>query len=518
VKQTRKRKRSKKKLTKREKKMNNCRIMIGLLTVLAMLTPRSSVLAVLKADHASGAVDTGGKYFVYVEKGKHFVEAGSLSFDKYFRSIEMNLSDYVSGGEDVKIRLVQKGGGAAHIDAVLLGGRPPVEVKGIEDVLALKKVSQKDFDVVDAFGKTLELVFPSGGSDRVLSLTARVEGTRISEIPFQFPRGNLFKEMTGDSEFYRYRLTAGDLPAAQGRRDMSENPFFKEYSVTGSGHPSGFTYGWVGNDKENLYVTIDFTPDDTMDGDKDYAKVYVKTEHGIRDFKVSVPETKWGTPDFTYTDKVAYQHKVYDFAIPLKEIGVTDVKRQRELVLAFATYGTASAGGLCAVCGGACGTSGTCMQVGISCVCSEPGGICGPPVCSGPCPPGFSCDQTSCECVPPSPSPTVTLTPTTTATLTPTPTPSETPTDTPTPAPFALGEVCTGNTQCASTFCAPSGVCCNVPCTEANQSCTLPGKVGLCQAQGTVVPAALQPGLIALGVVLAALGVVSLRRAVTARR
>jgi hypothetical protein len=506
--------------------------MIGLLTFLAVLTPRSLALAVLKADGTaslgirSGAVEAAGKYFVYVVKDKYFMEAGSLSFDKYFRSTEMNLSDYISGDKSVKIRLVQKGGGAAHIDAVLLGGRPPVEVKGIEDVLALKKVSEKDFDVVDAFGKSIELVFPSGGIDKVLSLTARVEGARISETPFQFPRENLFKEMTGDSEFYRYRLMAGDLPATTGRRGMSENPFFKEYSVTGSGHPSGFTYGWVRNDGQNLYVTIDFTPDDTMDGDKDYARVYVKTERGIRDFKVSVPETKWGRPDFTYTDKVAYQHKVYDFAIPLMEIGVEDANRQKELLLAFAAYGTATP--LTPTPTPAITPTQTPDPI-VVCVCSfDP--YCCVEEWDDICADEAACVETNgcLACFPPTatptttatttPTPTPTHTPTPTNTPTATPTPTITPTHTPTPTPLALGDACVSNTQCGSTFCAPGGVCCNAPCTEPNQSCTLPNSVGLCRAVGSAVPAASQPGLIALGLVLAALGVVGLRRTVLARR
>ena len=55
-----------------------------------------------------------------------------------------------------------------------------------------------------------------------------------------------------------------------------------------------------------------------------------------------MPETKWGNADFTYTDKVPYQHKVYEFAIPLKEIGITDSKNADELKLAFAAYGTAA--------------------------------------------------------------------------------------------------------------------------------------------------------------------------------
>ncbi len=329
--------------------MNKQRILITSLAFCAVLMVPLCALAVMETKQAAPlriyaeVMNPAGEYVIYVLREGEWKEAGKLPFDRYFRSLEMDLSRYVPGDEDVKIRLVEKGGGAAHIDAVFLGDRPPVSVKGIEDALALRKLSKKDFDVVDAFGKSMELTFPAGGTTKVMTLTARVEGTRISEIPFQFPLSNVYKDITGNSEFYRYSLMAGGSgPGKSGRPDMSENPFFKEYSVPGSGHPSGFTYGWVRNDDKNLYVTIDFTPDDTMDGDKDYSKVYVKTEEGVKEFKVSVPETKWGAPYFTYTDKVAYQHKVYDFTIPLKEIGVQDVQKDEKLLLAFAAYGTAS--------------------------------------------------------------------------------------------------------------------------------------------------------------------------------
>jgi hypothetical protein len=329
--------------------MNKRRVIISFVVFLAVLAGPLRALAAPKVNqpvplsiHVEG-LNPAGDYVVYVLKDDVWQEAGKLSFDKYFRQKEMDLNKYVSGDENVKVRLVQKGGGAAHIDAVLLGNRPPADVKGTDDVLALKKVSRKDFDVVDAFHRSIELAFPGKGNTKVLSLTARVEGTKISKTPFQFPPSNVYKKITGASEFYPYSLKAvGTTPGKIGRPDMTENPFFKEYSVTGSGHPSGFTYGWVRNDDKNLYVTIDFTPDDTMDGNKDYSKVYVKTEEGLKEFRVSVPEIRWGRPDFTYTDKVAYQHKVYDFTIPLREIGVKEVKKDKELLLAFAAYGTAA--------------------------------------------------------------------------------------------------------------------------------------------------------------------------------
>ena len=68
---------------------------------------------------------------------------------------------------------------------------------------------------------------------------------------------------------------------------------------------------------------MDFTPDNTMDGVKDYAKVYAKTAEGLKEFKVSVPETGWGSPGFAYTNKASYQHKVYEFKIPFSQLGIT---------------------------------------------------------------------------------------------------------------------------------------------------------------------------------------------------
>jgi hypothetical protein len=293
--------------------------------------PKVTPLAPLGINSADKMVPNG-EYVVSVWKDGSWLTAGSLSCDRFFRERTLDLADLVVVGQPARIRITQKGGGAAHIDAALLGGVAPEKIKGADDPKALTKMSKQDFDVIDSFHKVIELAYPAVGKDRTLSLTARVESVEISKTPFQFPSDNLFKAMNKASHFYSFRLNS----------DKSDAPFFKEYSRTGSGHPSGNTYGWVRNDEKNLYVKIDFTPDNTMDGGKDYAKVYVNTPKGLKEFKVSVPETKWGKADFTYTDKVSYEHKVYDFTIPLKELGIANAKKASELQLAFAAYGTAS--------------------------------------------------------------------------------------------------------------------------------------------------------------------------------
>jgi len=121
-----------------------------------------------------------------------------------------------------------------------------------------------------------------------------------------------------------------------------EEPFFREFSQPGTGHPAAFTYGWIRNDEENIYVALDFVPDNTMDGDKDYAAVYLRGTEGVKEFRVSVPERSWGAPGFEYTDRADYQHKVYEFSIPLYEVGLSRPGSNDAVDVAFAAYGTAA--------------------------------------------------------------------------------------------------------------------------------------------------------------------------------
>ncbi len=293
------------------------------------------------------AMKPNGEYVISVWKDGRWQEAGRLAYDKFLREREFDLSPYLAGIDAPKIKITERGPGAAHVDSVLLGGRPPEAAEGHDSGRILKKLSVKDNDVINSQGESFELAFPEKTVDKTLRLAARIESARIGTEPIQFPYDNLFTKISPDSKFYSYALNESAPPQGKVGGDeylkaVGQRPaFFKVFAPTGSGHPSGITYGWVSNDEKNLYVTLDFTPDNTYDGDKDYAKVYVSTGREVKEFKVSVPETQWGMSHFTYTDKVAYEHKVYDFVIPLSEI--CGAETGRELRLAFAAYGTAAA-------------------------------------------------------------------------------------------------------------------------------------------------------------------------------
>jgi len=272
-----------------------------------------------------------GVFHLYVQKDGRWEDAGQISFDKYFRQKTLDITAHAGSGKTVKLRLEKEGGGMAHIDSLLLNTKAPLSTSGTD--ADIKKFTKDDFDVADASGKGVEFEFSTAEGKAIVSLTARIEETVISKTPFQYPAENLYKEMGQNSKFYTYNIEKDG--------HSIERQIFKEYSLSGSGHPSGYTYGRVSNDKENLYVTLDFTPDNTMDGDKDYGKVYVKAGGLLREFKVTASEERWGKAHFTYTDNVTYEHKLYKFQIPWKEIGIkeTDAK---EVQVAFSAYGTAA--------------------------------------------------------------------------------------------------------------------------------------------------------------------------------
>lgn len=289
-----------------------------------------------------GATQFNGDLVVYVMKDNIWQEQGSIPFDRFLSKKELKLTD-LPNTDEVKIRIVQKQGGSAHLDSAFLGGENPIKVAG-EDIY-LRKLSKQDLDVITLEKSGIEITFPQGQKDRTLEICARIEGVVISKTPFLFPVQSGKWVINENSSFYSYKLNSdNETPKLNEILNTlsAEEPFFKQICLPGSGHPQGLVYGWAMNDNENLYVAIDATIDNTMDGEKDYAKVFVKTLDGIKEFKLSVPETKWGKPSFIYTDKVEYQHKVYEFVIPLGELGISDLSEAQDLPLAFEIYGTAS--------------------------------------------------------------------------------------------------------------------------------------------------------------------------------
>ncbi len=171
-------------------------------------------------------------------------------------------------------------------------------------------------------------------------------------------------------------------------------------------------------------------------------------------------------------------------------------------------------------CYGVCGCVDTCTNPG-SCAngdrcdvnsdcasgfCS--GGCCAPCSTSTECSTGEVCVSGVCQTATSTPTPTGT--PTTTPTDTPTPTATPTASPTRTPALIGLGLSCASASDCPSTFCV-GGVCCDTACAGTNETCTAPGRVGICSANAAA-PTLSLPTLCALVLLLIGVGALALRR------
>lgn len=313
-----------------------------LLTVV-VLTLASFAAASATASPAvpANGVSHGGFEVLALADG-FWMPAGELRFGVDYAERALALPAAALAAPRVRVRLVRRGGGAAHVDRVSLGELAPARVEGAAEAEALALAARVDNDVLDASGRTIELTFPGARPGGVLRLYARVEGEVVVGSPFAFPPANQFQPVTAGSAFYEYRpAPAAGAPRWPGSLG-SEPALFAVHGTPTTGHPPGVTRGWVASDRGTLYAALEFTPDNTCDGEKDWASVHVARGSEVREFRVSERETRWGHPAFVRTERAPWRHKLYTFAIPYSELGARDAAEAGDLKLAFSAYGTAA--------------------------------------------------------------------------------------------------------------------------------------------------------------------------------
>ena len=71
-----------------------------------------------------------GLFEISILKDGQWQQAGILAYSKFLREETIDLGQIISDKEKIHFRLTQKSGGAAHIDAVSVGGTPPSDVNG----------------------------------------------------------------------------------------------------------------------------------------------------------------------------------------------------------------------------------------------------------------------------------------------------------------------------------------------------------------------------------------------------
>ena len=130
---------------------------------LALIIPCRTNASIEKSQISMGSQHSAmpeGEFLISVQRDGEWREAGKLTFNRFPSERSIDLAKFLSTGDSPKIRLTQKGGGTAHIDAVSLDGRAPQSVEGSGNPLALKKILDARFGCARCLKKQLNAHLP----------------------------------------------------------------------------------------------------------------------------------------------------------------------------------------------------------------------------------------------------------------------------------------------------------------------------------------------------------------------
>ncbi|MDD5591289.1 MAG: hypothetical protein PHY18_05110, partial [Dehalococcoidales bacterium] len=273
----------------------------------------------------------GGSYDVLIFKNGDWQLQGKLSFSDY----ETRRLPLGNGAGQLRVRLTQHGHDGAFVDYLALEREtatfaPASAINVGSSASVLTKVMSPEYDVCDAWDSTLEVVWENVPDNVTLVMRAMEEDFGEGHgVPLYYPR-------IQQGESLSYTLVDNGSICVDGWLQESTEPHFTIFWQPDSPHPDGYTYGWLHSDTNFLYAAVEVTADNTLD-EEDWGALYLVVNGAMREFRVTDDEEQWGVSGFQYTSSVAYEHRVYEFQIPLNEISANIGAQIR---YGFGCYGT----------------------------------------------------------------------------------------------------------------------------------------------------------------------------------
>ena len=273
----------------------------------------------------------GDSFDVLILNNGDWEQQGELGFYNY----ETRQLPLKHDAGNLTLRLSQQGHDAAYVDYVALKKDDTVyipisaiNISNKEDVLY--KIISPEYDVCDAWNSTLEIRWDNVPENTTLVMRAMEEDLGKSHgSPLYYP---LLRE--------GYTLTQTIVDdggiIVDGLLEEAGEPDFSVFWRPDTPHPDGYTYGWLHSDNQYLYAAVEVTADNTPD-EEDWGAIFVMVNGELREFLVSCTEMEWGAIGFQYTSFVPYEHRIYEFKIPLSEINASIGD---ELRYGFGAYGT----------------------------------------------------------------------------------------------------------------------------------------------------------------------------------
>jgi hypothetical protein len=268
-----------------------------------------------------------GSFSVFAFNNGNWQWQGKTDFNNYeTRQLQMQHDAGL-----FKLRLVQQGHDAAFVDYVALykdgATYHPISAINIgNNIDVLAKILSPEYDVCDAWSTTLEIVWENVPANATLILRAMEEDLGSNHV------SPLFYPYVYSGQTLKYTLVNDGGIIVDGLLAESKEPDFSVFWMPISPHPAGYTYGWIHSDSEYFYNTPDTG---------DWGAIFLLINGEIKEFRVSTHDSRWGVIGFQYTSSIPYEHRVYEFKIPLNEIGA---HTGDEIQYGFGCYGTVAAG------------------------------------------------------------------------------------------------------------------------------------------------------------------------------
>ncbi len=288
-------------------------------------------------------------YHISTWNGSNWIERDVISYQRFYQEKTSDFSSYLPDADgEFKIRIRQQGKEAAHIEKISLNvgitqnslmPESIIDINDAENKGLLASIKQVDNQVIDAFGKEFEVKWElqSARAQHIsLSLIAREESlSKLKTRPFSYPENR--------NNHYSYLISTESQPmqvdGLQTGSDRLEKSLFQHYSRPQTGHPSAQVNGYLSNDDTHLYAALDFTVDNTLDKQADWASVFIQINGQWKQYKVNVVLQEYGTVGFIPTAFALYPHKYYEFKIPLAEL---EADIGDTINIRFEAYGTAA--------------------------------------------------------------------------------------------------------------------------------------------------------------------------------
>ncbi|MFC1916763.1 hypothetical protein ACFLX1_01340, partial [Chloroflexota bacterium] len=291
--------------------------MIKIKRLLCLIVALSLVISSIVGMHATALAERisgEGSFDIFILRNGDWHLQGELSFSDY-ETFHLQLENDAG---PLRLRLVQHGHDAAFVDYVAVQQDSfthlPSAASNINtNTDVLYKVLSPEYDVCDSWNSTLEIAWDNVPGNTTLVMRAMEEDLGESHGgPLYYPRIKLGHTLSHTI------VNDGGIKVDGVLEDITE-PDFSVFWEPDSPHPDGYTYGWFHSDEDYLYAAVEVTADNTPD-DEDWGAIYIILNGKLREFRISHSESTWGVNGFQYTSFVPYEHRTYEFRIPLSEI------------------------------------------------------------------------------------------------------------------------------------------------------------------------------------------------------